>query len=360
MEEVTIPITESGDLIKYTESHFMNRLQEDLENIREPSLRIQKWVENDSNSPISMSSDSDNDDCFEYGELKSDIQPSFKKLTFREVQASIDKYYETDQRFSNELDILSTYLKGQEQVLLKASDITVIKIYIVLGPAIIASVALSVLLLMDSFRAYYLCGLNVFVFVLYFMNIWFEWNSSYVCYRLYATQYDRFSRSFDNCIVDTELGKQDQVMDTLRNIEEKIREWKETAVFVLPWECKRAFPILCHIHLFTFIKRIETYKKNLIMKFKDIKNEIRYIQWKWGENSTPKEHARFHFLCHIKEKIKGEILHYRNAYGCMQDLLTKEIQRANRWDWFLLSKRNPMVTENPVVVSYFSTIFEDD
>lgn len=91
------------------------------------------------------------------------------------------------------------------------------------------------------------------------------------------------------------------------------------------------------------------------MKFKDIKNELRYIQWKWGDNMSPREKSRFHFLCYIKEKIKGEILHYKNAYGEMEIFILKEIQFSD--SWFIKKK---YVSENPVLISYFSTIFADD
>jgi hypothetical protein len=125
----------------------------------------------------------------------------------------------------------------------------------------------------------------------------------------------------------------------------------------IPWECQYLFPILSNINLFTFIKRIEIYKKNLIMKFKDIKNEIRYIQYKWGDSMSQREKSRFHFLCSIKEKIKTEILHYKKAYSEMENFITKEIHISNYW---LLWSKRKNISDNPVVTSYLSTIFVDD
>jgi hypothetical protein len=363
MEEVAIPM----DLIKYTDNHFMNKLNEDLESVNLVNIRMRmnRWIDPESNSPISMSSDSESDDCFEHGPIqideidqidKMDIQ-SFKKLTFREVQASIDKYYEdVQQLYSNELDVLITYLKGQKHIYLKAADVTVIKMYMILFLAVIGSIILSVLLFIEN-SPIFLCGFNIGIIFLYFINIWFGWGSYIVCYRLWANQYERFICSLDNYI-DSEMNKQEQVLEILHNVEDKLKEWKEIAVISLPWECKRIFPILCRVQFFTFIKRIETYKKNLIMKFKDIKNEIRYIHWKWQDNLSPKETTRLNFLYRIKEKIKGEILHHKNAYGCMQDILLKEIQKMDYWTHFFWSKKP--IPENPAIQSYFSTIFEDD
>ena len=69
---------------------------------------------------------------------------------------------------------------------------------------------------------------------------------------------------------------------------------------------------------FSFIKKIEHHKKNLIMKYKDIKNEIRYIMFKWErENSNidtkfdfrkQTEVKRLEHLMKEKETLKQEIL----------------------------------------------------
>ena len=329
----------------------MNKLNEDLESAYQ--LRIQKWNDSGSNSPINMSSDSDSDDCFEHGPLQKDDNNGdcniFKKLTFREVQASIDKYYEDVHSYSNELDVLISYLKGQKHMYAKAVEITVIKMYIVLFPVVLGNIILSVLLFIEI-SPMVLLGLNIFVFLFYFINVWSEWGASLWSYRLCINQYELYIRSLDN--------KHEQVLDLLYTLENKMREWKEVVNVTVPWECKQMFPIIFRMHFFTFIKRIENYKKNLIMKFKDIKNEIRYIEWKFRENMLPKEVARLNFLYKIKEKIKCEILQHKNAYGCMQELLIKESQSIDCWIRLFFSKRVP-TPDNPAILSYFATVFED-
>jgi hypothetical protein len=348
------------EIMNYTDNHFMNTLNHELENLRDNS-RVHRWMENDSNSPINMSSDSDSDDCFEHGSIassKHEGKPLFKKLTFREVQSSIEKYYETDDRYSSELDILMMYLKGQKQLYSKAVCIVSFKQYSILVSSAISSIALSLYLIIDDCPHPFVAGWNMVAIVLYFLNVWFQWGSLAGSYSLCSKQYDRFIRSMEGYCIDPELNNREQIHETLRNSEEKIREWKDFMAVELPTECKQFFPLLARVQIFTFIKRIETYKKNLILKFKDIKNEIRYIQWKGGELGT-KEGVRFQFLLSIKEKIKNEILHYKNAYGIMEDLLAKEIQRTERFGWFLWSKRVP-ISDNPVVIAYLATIFEDD
>ena len=343
----------------YTDNHFMNTLNHELEDLRDKT-RIQRWMESDSNSPINMSSDSDSD-CFEHESIETNRNGKksvFKKLTYREVASSIEKYYENDDRYSSELDILMIYLNGQKQLYSKAVCIVHFKHLFILGASAISSIALSLYLILVECPPPFVAGWNMVAIVLYFLNIWCQWSSLAGSYSLCYKQYDRFIRSIEGYTIDPELNNRDQIHETLRNSEEKIREWKDFMVVELPTECKHFFPLLSCVQIFTFIKRIETYKKNLILKFKDIKNEIRYIQWK-GEELIIKEEVRFQFLLSIKEKIKNEILHYKNAYGIMEDLLAKEIQRTERFWWFFWSKRIPY-SDNPVVIAYLATIFEDD
>jgi hypothetical protein len=101
------------------------------------------------------------------------------------------------------------------------------------------------------------------------------------------------------------------------------------------------------------------------VKFKDIKNEILYIEWKWGDKIENKEQKRLDFLLKMKEKIKDEILQYKNAYGCIDELFMREIKQADNttlfsiWFW-----KKPTIgvkyAENHALKEYFSTIFATD
>jgi hypothetical protein len=151
----------------------------------------------------------------------------------------------------------------------------------------------------------------------------------------------------------------------MKEVEKKINEIKETTTIFIPNEVKQIFPIICNVNIFSFIKRIEIYKKNLLVKFKDIKNEILYIEWKWGDKMENKEQKRLDFLLKMKEKIKDEILQYKNAYGCIDELFMREIKQADNttllsiWLW-----KKPIIgfklTENHALKEYFSTIFATD
>jgi hypothetical protein len=62
--------------------------------------------------------------------------------------------------------------------------------------------------------------------------------------------------------------QQSLLMNKIKYIENKITDLKESNPILIPELVKAAFPIICHINIFTFIKKIEKYKKHLIIKFK--------------------------------------------------------------------------------------------
>lgn len=375
MEDSSAPsVDEVKTLIKYTDDHFMNKLNEDLERLRNEQ---KAFFSNDSNSPIIMSEsnseceegdaeaevDVEVDDCFE--EEYSSNKP-LKKLTFREVRDSINKYYETDDKYSNELDILSTYLKGQKHLYMKSVSIMDTKMNMLLIPAAAGSAIITIfapIIQCCKWNGAFISGLNAFVFLLYFFNYYFKFSSSTAIYQQLVKQYERLEHSCDSNKMVFGQKKTDVVLENLKDVEKRIADLKETIFIELPWEIKRMFPIIYPIQIFAFIKRMEIYKNNLIIKFKDIKNEIRYIQWKWGETTDQKEKCRLDFLLKIKTKIKSEILHYKNAYGSMEELMAKEIKRTESmciFDiWFYRYKKID-VGDNPVLISYVSTIFAND
>jgi hypothetical protein len=341
------------DVIKYTENQFMNKLNEELDNSRKIPYTIFNMDDiNDSNSPISMSDseDDDQDEHINYDSITVKVidKSPLKKLTFREVQSSIDKYYNINERSSNELDILSVYLNGQKHLYLKASNIMTFKTYLTLIPCSISGIVVIIYWNFIDIFSLHLTLLNGFIFFLYFLNVFFQWNVYTVLYKQHASHFEKI---INNSFINIDI---EHAVDVLQKTEETLRGLDK---YSLPWECNYMFPLLTRINLFTFIKRIEIYKKNLIMKFKDIKNEIKYIQWKFGDNMCSKEKYRLLFLCNIKEKIKNEILQYKNSYGELENLIIKEIHLSKHS--FCIPNRK-YTSENPVIISYFSTIFVDD
>ena len=360
-------IVEENGIHTYTDQHFINKLNEDLE-----ILRMNQSVY-ESNSPINMSNEnSDNSDDemdMGYNDIVCD-KSSLKKLTFREVQKSINKYYEIDDKYSNELDILTTYLKGQKNLYIKSRTITQTKLNLLMIPSLIGTAIISIcapIIQSYNWSGAFISGLNAVVALFISFIHYLKLESSSELYLYLMNQYDRLESAIEftnNKIAFFEnKEKNDLVLSKMKEVEKKINEIKETTTIFIPNEVKQIFPIICNVNIFSFIKRIEIYKQNLIIKFKDIKNEIMYIQWKWGDKLENKHQKRLDFLIKIKEKIKDEILHYKNAYGCIDELFMREIKRADNTGlfsiWFWKNKHIDM-TDNQALKEYLSTIFAVD
>jgi len=362
-------ICEEPILSRYTDEHFMNKLNEELEKIRNI-----KNIDIGSNSPILMSNNNSDDEEYveefdDYYDYHTKEKPAFKKLSFQEIQKSINKYYDSDDKYSNEIDILTTYLKGQKNLYMKSKTVTQTKINMLMLPALIGTSIITIfapIIQIYNWSGAFISGLNACVALLISIVHYLKLESSADMYLHLTSNYDRLESSLEFAnnklgFIENKTEKNELVLTKMKEIEKRINEIKETINIIIPDEVKRMFPIICHVNIFSFIKRIEVYKKNLIVKLKDIKNEIRYIQWKWGDGIEQKERLRLEFLYTIKDKIKCELLHYKNVYGCIDELFMKEIKRADNislWSIWVCSKKNTEISDNPVLQEYFSTIFD--
>ena len=178
--------------------------------------------------------------------------------------------------------------------------------------------------------------------------------------------------------IENENEKNVLVLSKLNEVEDKINELKEVYNVLIPDEVRHMFPIICNLNILSLIKKMENYRKNLINKFKDVKNEIRYIIYKWKKNASTnsinsleninnieqtKEKNRLLFLYDIKEKIKDELIESKKIYDYVEELFTKEIKNAeynNKYFLKFWNKKTIMKNEiNPFLVKHFHFIFED-
>jgi hypothetical protein len=372
-------IIEENNVNTYTDLHFIHKLNEDLEVLRrnndiyESNSPIIMSNENSDNSDDELDIDSLHNKYFDDNYQNTDKTKFLKKLTFREVKKSINKYYEVDDKYSNELDILTTYLKGQKNLYIKSRTITQTKLNMLMIPSLIGTAIISIcapIIQPYSWSGAFISGLNAVVALCISFVHYLKLESSSELFLFLMNQYDRLESSieFTNnkiAFFENDKEKNDLVLSKMKEVEKKINEIKETTTIFIPNEVKQIFPIICNVNIFSFIKRIEIYKQNLLIKFKDIKNEILYIEWKWGDKIENKEQKRLDFILKMKEKIKDEILQYKNAYGCIDELFMREIKQADNTNllsiWFC---KKPMIgfklTENHALKEYFSTIFATD
>jgi hypothetical protein len=405
-------VQEETNLIHYTENHFNTKIQHDLEKIKEMFLsnQLNTNVGNNyiSNSPISTSNvdsgsnsrhscsdsdidayvnnyDSDNDNDNDNDNVNQGIhipiEYGYKKLSYRDVEKIINKYYDLgdDTKLSSEVDILTTYIKGQKNLFIQAKHSTQGKLNCLMFPSLLISAFITIIapfIECMHWSGGLISGLNAIIMLCVSFINYLRLESSIENYMYIVKQYDKLETSMEmttNKLMFMESNKEKTllVLNKIRDIERKINEIKESTVILLPEDVKLLFPIICHINIFSFIKKVELFKKNLIVKFKDVKNEIRYILYKLQYNQqhsivTNENYTnRLQFLHEIKNKLKAEIFEFQSAYSQIDTIFTKEIKLAEsrKHGYFYFWRKHEYSYckgMNPVLDKYFHFIFVDE
>lgn len=314
---------------------------------------------------------------------------SFKKLQIHDIERNLNKYYDNDNnKYTNEIDILTTFMKGQKNLYIQAKNISQWKFNCLTIPALFLTCCITMytpFVDCNGFSNAVVTGLNAIVALLISMMNFLKYESSTQFFFQMANHFDKLETTLEMVssklvILDDENEKKKLVLNKINDIEQKIIELKDNNNFLIPEAVKTLFPIICHMNIFSFIKKMQGCKNSLICNLKDIQNEIQYILHKWKKESyediknnsfllhnRDKEKQRLDYLYKTKDKIKNDITLYRNAYGDLEQLFTREIKSAenktNKWGiWYICfwnySDNNTNYNGlNPIIDKYFHFVF---
>jgi len=267
----------------------------------------------------------------------------FRKLTYKEVENSLNEYT-SENKNSNELEIIITYLNGQKNLYIRSKNFTQSKLNLLMIPTLMLSTIVTILSPFVCSYAWsdtYIVILNATITLLISLVNFYKLESTYQIYGHIACQYDKLQTVLEMAnsrlmFLDNEIEQRELVIEKLKEFEEKIFEIKDATTIFIPDDIKIIFPIISHVNIFSFIKRVETYKKSLTMKYCDIKNEMRYIIFKCETQNNDDERlrTRLTFLIDVKDKIRDEIIDYKNAYSYMDDAFIKEIKHAEDYKFW--------------------------
>ena len=214
-------------------------------------------------------------------------------------------------------------------------------------PTLIISTAVTVL---SPFICIYgwsnitIATLNATITLLISLVNYFKLESSTQIYSHLASQYDKLQTVLELAnsrlvFMDNEIEQNKLVVKTIQEFEIKIFEIKDSSTIFIPEDIKSIFPIISHINIFSFIKRIETYKKSLIYKYRDAKNEMRYILYKIDpEKFDERCKLRINYLLDIKTKIRDELIEYKTIYSYMDDAFIQEIKNAEEQKFWCIRR----------------------
>lgn len=302
----------------------------------------------------------------------------YKKFTYDDIEKSLSQYYDKSSKNFTETDLLITYLSGMRTIYSISKNITQLKSYSVSMATISITICLAVIapLIKDMSWGYYLISSgNAFLSVLIFLSRYLKFDSNSAQYAFMAKQFNKLEVrvEFENTIENPSSRKMHEIESTIMEMNEYIQE-------LIPEEAVQLFPLIYRTNIMQFIKKTELYRKNLIIRFRDIKNEIHYILYRWNSNGeavdnidtnyqskTPqqeREKNRILYLMNIKEKTKKELMQYKNIYIQIDELFKQEIRYAEtHQSCFGCSsafKPNYDVSKfNPVVRDYLKLVTPD-
>lgn len=380
-------IQEEPSLKTYTDNHFDALIKRDLENLQlqeDPFFR-QEFSNYRSNSPVlsvldsnnhsnnNSDDDDENKDHYTKRNNRRSNKSKYSKLDTNDIKNYVKKYYATSNGddFTNELDILTTFIRGQRNLYSQCKLITLHKLYLLVFPALIIAAgitSISPFIECDSkLNSNIITGLNglvtLFISMVGFLNL----ESAHEKFLILTSLFENIETNLE--LTSTKfmmLKKESDVSDLIINkfneVEDKLSEYKLiTQITILP-EMKLLFPIISHINIFSFIKKTELMKKGLIEKLRDVKNEISYIKHKFEQRQQihkiksavnndsltlspreqydfKKETLRLNTLLSLKTSFTNEIIELQNAYSIMDNIFYREIAQAekkqNKW-WFCL------------------------
>ena len=266
----------------------------------------------------------------------------YKKFTYEDIEQSLSRYYDKNEKNFTKTELFITYLTGMRTIYIISKNITQFKSYSIAMSTISITICLAVVapFIKDMYwSAYLISAGNALATILISLSRYFKFDSNSAQYAFMAKQFNKLETR-----VEYETSIETPSSHKMREIESNMMELNEYIQDLIPEEAVQLFPLICRTNILQFIKKIEIYRKNLIIRFRDIKNEIHYILYKWtlvGENADKidtkykskspqqeREKNRVLYLMGLKEKTKKELMDCKNIYNQIDELFKKEIRYA--------------------------------